>query len=59
MLDKNEAREFAGLMEDYLDIPSFVCELIEQKLTEGKYEEVIKYIIQRRKELKNKNQNTN
>lgn len=52
-MDKNEARKFAGLMEDYLEIPSFVCELIEEKLTEGKYEEVIKYIIARKDELNN------
>lgn len=51
MLDKNEARKFAGLMEDYLDIPSIVCELIEEKLTEGNYEEVIKFIIKRKDEL--------
>ncbi len=56
-MDKNDARKFAGLMEDYLDIPSFVCELIEEKLTEGKYEEVIKYIIKRKEELKNSNRN--
>ena len=54
-MDKNEARKFAGLMEDYLEIPSLVCELIERKLIEGKYEEVIKYIIDRKDELNNSN----
>ena len=54
-MDKNDAIKFAGLMEDYLEIPSFVCELIEKKLTEGKYEEVIKYIITRKDELEKSN----
>lgn len=50
-MDKYLAIKFAGLMEDYLEIPSFVCELIENKLINGKYEEVIKYIIDRKDEL--------
>lgn len=48
---KEEAIYFAGLMASYLDIPSFVCEIIEKKLIEGKYQEVIEYIIQRKREL--------
>ena len=51
-MEKQDAIYFAGLMEDYLQIPAMVCELIEKKLIQGKYEEVIKYIIQRCKELK-------
>jgi len=54
-MDKNDAIKFACLMEDYLEIPSIVCELIERKLTEGKYEEVIKYIINRKDELNKSN----
>ena len=27
-----DARYFSGLMEDYLDIPAFICETIENKL---------------------------
>ena len=50
-MNKERAIKFASLMEDYLNIPSFVCEYIEQSLISGKYEEVINYIIQRRKEL--------
>ena len=50
-MNKEKAIKFASLMEDYLNIPSFVCEYIEQALINGKYEEVINYIIQRRKEL--------
>ena len=50
-MNKEKAIKFAGLMEDYLNIPSFVCEYIEQALISGKYEEVINYILQRRKEL--------
>ena len=48
-----KSRDFAGLMEDYLKIPSLVCELIERKLLEGNYEEVIKYVVQRKKEIAN------
>ena len=40
-MDKEKAICFAGLMESYLNIPSFVCELIEKKLIDGKSEEVI------------------
>ena len=50
-MNKEKAIKFASLMEDYLNIPSFVCEYIYQALISGKYEEVINYIIQRRKEL--------
>lgn len=50
-MDSNDAIMFAGLMEDFLNIPSLVCELIEKKLTEGKYEEVIRYIIERKKKM--------
>lgn len=53
-MNKERAIKFAGLMEDYLNIPSFVCEYIEQALISEKYEEVINYIIQRRKELEKK-----
>ena len=45
---------FAGLMEEYLNIPSFVCELIEKQLEDNKYKEVIEYIVQRRNEIENK-----
>ena len=34
-MDKEKAICFAGLMESYLNIPSFVCELIEKKLIDG------------------------
>lgn len=50
-MDSNDAIMFAGLMEDFLNVPSLVCELIEKKLTEGKYEEVIRYIIERKKKM--------
>lgn len=45
---------FAGLMEEYLNIPSFVCELIEKQLEDNKYKEVIEYVVQRRNEIENK-----
>lgn len=51
MMNREEAIYFAGLMESYLNIPSFICEIIEYKLIEGKYQEVIEYIIQRKREL--------
>lgn len=53
MSEENRIR-FAGLMEEYLNIPSFVCELIEKKLEDNKYKEVIKYVVQRRNEIENK-----
>ena len=53
MSEENRIR-FAGLMEEYLNIPSFVCELIEKKLEDNKYKEVIEYVVQRRNEIENK-----
>ena len=50
-MDKNDARYFAGMMEEFLEIPSFVCETIEQRLMVGKYEEVCKFIVNRHREL--------
>ena len=50
-MKKEDAIYFAGLMEDYLHIPSFLCETIEKDLSDGKYKEVIEYIIQRKREL--------
>ena len=50
-MKRENAIRFAGLMEDYLNIPSFVCEYIEKALMEESYKEVIDYIIQRRNEI--------
>lgn len=50
-MNKENAIRFASLMEDYLQIPSFVCEEIEKALIDGRYKEIIEYIIQRRNEL--------
>ena len=55
-MNKEESIYFAGLMEDYLNIPSFICESIEQDLINGKYKEVIEYIIQRKNEQKEREQ---
>ena len=55
-MNKEEAVYFAGLMEDYLNIPSFICESIEKDLVNGRYKEVIEYIIQRKKISKKKEQ---
>lgn len=52
-MNKEDAIYFAGLMEDYLHIPSFLCETIEKNLIDKKYKEVIEYIIQRKKEIDN------
>ena len=49
-MKQGDARYFAVLMKDYLKIPSFICEIIENKLIKGEYEEVIKFIISRKKE---------
>ena len=53
-MNKEDSIRFAGLMEYYLHIPSFVCEMIEKQLEENKYKEVVEYIIQRRNEIENK-----
>lgn len=53
-MNKERAIYFAGLMEEYLHIPSIVCENIENELINGKYYKVINYVIERRKELENK-----
>lgn len=53
-MNKEDAIYFAGLMQDYLHIPSFICEIIEKKLQKGNYQEVVEFIIQRKKELESK-----
>ena len=53
-MNKEETIRFAGLMEDYLNIPSFVCEMIQQQLEENKYKEVVEYVVQRRNEIESK-----
>ena len=50
-MNRKDAIYFAGLMEDFLDVPSFVCETIESCLIDEKYKEVIEYIIMRKKEI--------
>lgn len=54
-MTKEECMKFAGYMGEYLNVPSFVCEVIEAKLMSGKYEEVCKFIVQRKDELANDN----
>ena len=53
-MNKERAIYFAGLMKEYLNIPSCVCENIENELINEKYNKVINYVIDRRKELENK-----
>lgn len=53
-MDKVDARDFVCLVADALELPSFVCEIMEQKLIEEKYEEVVKYCIQRKEEISQK-----
>ena len=53
-MNKEDAIRFASLMEDYLNIPSFVCEMIQQSLEAKEYEKVIEYIIKRRNEIESK-----
>lgn len=50
-MEQATARAFAGLMEDYLHLPGFMCEKIEARLLEGHFEEVIQYVVDRRKEI--------
>lgn len=49
-MNQKDAIYFASLMEDFLNIPSFVCEMIEKNLIDEKYKEVIEFIITRKKE---------
>ena len=49
-MSREEAIYLAGQLEDFLHIPSFVCEYLQKDLEEEKYKEVIEYIIQRKNE---------
>ena len=49
-MSRERAIYFAGLMKEYLNIPSCVCENIENELINEKYYKVINYIIDRKKE---------
>ena len=51
-MSRERAIYFAGLMKEYLNIPSCVCENIENELINEKYYKVINYIIDRKKEYK-------
>lgn len=53
-MNKKQAIRFAGLMEEYLHIPSFVCEMIQNQLENNNYKEVVEYVIQRRNEIESK-----
>lgn len=50
-MSNEDAKFFAGEMEDFLDIPAMLCEAIEKRLAQGKYKEVCEYIVRRRREL--------
>ena len=50
-MEKGVARQFVCLMADYLDIPSFVCEKMESQLIKGEYEDVINFVVKRKKEI--------
>lgn len=39
-------------MEDFLDIPSMLCESIEKKLINGDFKEVCEFIVNRRRNIK-------
>ena len=54
-----DARYFSGLMEDYLDIPAFICEKIENKLKNEEYKDVIEFIINRKKLLNEEREEDN
>lgn len=54
-MEKHTARQFVCLMADYLDIPSFICEKMESQLIKGNYEDVITFIVERKKEIEKKN----
>lgn len=46
-MKKEDARIFTCILAENLDLPSMVCESIESKLINGKYEEVIRFTIKR------------
>ena len=50
-MNLKDVRYFVGLMEDYLEIPAFICEKIENKLVNEEYKDVIEFIIKRKKVL--------
>lgn len=54
-MDKEDAEFFAGEMEEFLDIPSMLCEGIEKKLIEGNFKEVCEFILRRRRSIKFRN----
>lgn len=56
-MSRERAIYFAGLMKEYLNIPSCVCENIENELINEKYYKVINYIIDRKKELEKRWEN--
>lgn len=45
-----QAIEIVGQLEDFLNIPSFLCEYLQKELEEEHYQEVIEYIIERKNE---------
>ena len=51
-MNEQDARLLAGQLQDWVRIPSFVCEMIEDRLANGKYEEVCNFIVRRIKEEK-------
>ena len=53
-MEKGIARQFTCLMADYLDIPSFVCEKMESQLINGNYEDVINFVVKRKKEIEDR-----
>lgn len=57
IMNKEEILKFTAIMGEFLDLPAFVCEVMEAKLEKGKYEEVCKYIVKRKKELEESNGN--
>ena len=51
-MEKKDARFFAGLMDDFLNIPSYICEAIEINLINGHYLKVLNFIVERKRAQK-------
>lgn len=53
-MERDRAIVFASLMQMSLNIPSMVCEIIEEKLVKGCYEEVVNFAVDRWTEISKK-----
>ena len=53
-MNREDGIAIASALEDALNIPSMVCELIEREIEQGKYEEVLQFVANRWREIQRK-----